>query len=379
MSYSSRFVSKQLFVIVLAPQVHTADETINYYYDFSASIDEFTRAFATLKINWLWQPVTLQNFKSLIDDATATHAGKQLLFFNVCDGDEVNGIPGVSVINYLEKQKLSYTGARKSFYQISTSKIVMKTAFDVAGVSTSPWFAIESSGAKVNAAFHQLPKPVIVKPAVSAGSLGLGVRNVLNTEEELQALLKELYNGCHGWEISAGGFVAESFIKGREFTCLLVGDGDDVFVYPPVELVFHNNLPETEKFLSFDRLWEFYEGEKPIGDNEDFYNFFPVDKGIDEAIQALSTEAYKAVSGTGYGRVDLRMDEATGALYVLEVNAQCGLSEDENQTSIGAILRYAKEPYAVLLKRIIQHSLKRKTKKKAAVLQPSLFPSYIPV
>jgi D-alanine-D-alanine ligase len=33
------------------------------------------------------------------------------------------------------------------------------------------------------------------------------------------------------------------------------------------------------------------------------------------------------------------MDQATRQLYVLEVNAQCGLSEDEDYTSIGAILR----------------------------------------
>lgn len=377
MSNSSRFVNKQLFVTVLAPQVHTADDTIAYYYDFSTSIDEFIRAFAALKIDWCWQPVTLQNFKQSIDEIRTKHSGKQMLFFNVCDGDEANGIPGISVINYLEKQGLPYTGAKKSFYQISTSKIVMKTAFDAAGVSTAPWFGIESSSFKLNGEFHDLPKPILVKPAVSAGSLGLGVRNVVQTEEELTSLVKELYNGCHGWEISAGGFVAESFIKGREFTCFLIGEGSDVFAYPPIELVFHQSLPETEKFLSFDRLWEFYEGEAPIGDYEDLYNFSPVDESLATAIASLSRKAYKAVNGTGYGRVDLRMDAATGTLYVLEVNAQCGLSEDEAQTSIGAILRYAKEPYATMLLRIIRHTLKRKRKKKTSAGQPTLFSAYL--
>ncbi len=379
MLHSSHSIDKRFFVVVLAPQVHTTDETINYYYDFSVSINEFTRAFAQLGFDWIWQPVTLHNFKPIIDEAKAVYASRQLLFFNLCDGDEGNGIPGVSVIHYLETQKLYYTGARKSFYQISTSKIVMKTAFDAAGVSTSPWFAIDSSSFKLNGEFTHLPKPILVKPAVSAGSLGLGVRNVVHTEGELTSLVADLYNGCHGWEIAAGGFVAESFIKGREFTCLLIGEGKDVFIYPPIELVFHQALPETEKFLSFDRLWEFYEGEKPIGDYEDLYNFFPVEEALAAAVATLSAKAYKAVSGTGYGRVDLRMDDATGRFFVLEVNAQCGLSEDENQTSIGAILRYAKEPYAMLLKRIITHSLKHKAKKKSPINQASLFPSYLPL
>ena len=39
----------------------------------------------------------------------------------------------------------------------------------------------------------------------------------------------------------------------------------------------------------------------------------------------------------GYTRIDIRQDSTTGKLYMLEANAQCGLSEDEDYTSIGAI------------------------------------------
>lgn len=377
MPVASKPKANNFFVIVLAPQVHTADPTLDYYYDFSASIAEFTRAFAQLKIDWLWQPVTLQNFKDAIDNAKENYADKKLLFFNICDGDEVNGIPGVSVIDYLDEKGLTYTGADKTFYQISTSKIVMKRAFEWAGVSTSPWFAIESKAFYLNGQFHSLPTPLLIKPAVSAGSFGLGIRNVVHTEKELKSLVKNLYDGYHGWEVAAGGFVAESFIKGREFTCFLIGSGRDVFVYPPVELRFNRSLPELERFLSFDRLWEFYEGEAPLQNGDDFYNFFPVDDSLVDAITLLSKQAYKAVGGTGYGRVDLRMDKATGKLYVLEVNAQCGLSEDENQTSIGAILRFAGEDYATLLQRIIKNTLGQARKRKAPSKQRSLFSSYL--
>ena len=352
------------FVVVLAPHVHTADETIDYYYDFSQSIEEFTRAFALLHLSWHWQPVTMQNFKDLVDDFIAKYKAKELLFFNLCDGDEINGVPGVSVIDYLEEKGLRYTGADRFFYQITTSKIVMKEAFDKAGVSHSPWFAITKPSFKLNGEFHQLPKPIIVKPAVSAGSMGLGVRNVVHTENELKTLVKDLYKGHHGWELSSGGFVAETFIKGREFTSFVIGSGNNLFVYPPVERVFHRSLPELERFLSFDRLWEFYEKEKPIGDYEDFYNYFPVDGSLGDEIIALSKAAYKAVGGTGYARIDFRRDDATGKLYVLEVNAQCGLSEDENHTSIGAILRYAKEPYAFALQRIIADALRKNLRKR---------------
>jgi D-alanine-D-alanine ligase len=42
---------------------------------------------------------------------------------------------------------------------------------------------------------------------------------------------------------------------------------------------------------------------------------------------------------------------------VLEVNAQCGLSEDEDYTSIGAILRLSNQPFAELVKKIIETAL----------------------
>src|SRR5215210_5964191 len=100
---------KDLFVVVLAPHVQTTDETIGYYYDFSQSIEEFTRAFQQLKINWVWQPVTMHDFRQVIDAISFQYHDKQLIVFNLCDGDEINGAPGVSVIDYLEEKCLTYT------------------------------------------------------------------------------------------------------------------------------------------------------------------------------------------------------------------------------------------------------------------------------
>ncbi|HEX6848804.1 MAG TPA: hypothetical protein VF144_17590, partial [Chitinophagaceae bacterium] len=73
--------------------------------------------------------------------------------------------------------------------------------------------------------------------------------------------------------------------------------------------------------------------------------------------------------GTGYGRIDIRMDKATGKMYVLEVNAQCGLSEDENYTSIGAMVRLGNEKFSDMLGAIIENALQTQLKHiKAAAL-----------
>jgi D-alanine-D-alanine ligase len=47
-------------------------------------------------------------------------------------------LPGISVIHYLEQKGICYTGADAFFYDITTSKIPMKTAFDQYAVAMLP-------------------------------------------------------------------------------------------------------------------------------------------------------------------------------------------------------------------------------------------------
>jgi hypothetical protein len=38
------------------------DANIDYYYDFSQSIEEYTKTFAELDLPWHWQPVTVDDY-----------------------------------------------------------------------------------------------------------------------------------------------------------------------------------------------------------------------------------------------------------------------------------------------------------------------------
>ena len=85
----------QLKVWVLAPYLITNDANIDYYYDFSQSIEEYTKTFAELNITWQWQPVTMNDYAAIIDTIVAEkEAGIHFpVVLNICDGDEVkNGV-----------------------------------------------------------------------------------------------------------------------------------------------------------------------------------------------------------------------------------------------------------------------------------------------
>lgn len=236
----------------------------------------------------------------------------------------------------------------------------MKQAFDEAAVPTSPWREIRSADDLSDGLCQKLGAPVIIKPAVSGGSMGVSVRNVVYTDAEMEERVREIEAGYRGWNLLVDGLVAESFVVGREFTTFVVGSGNEVYCYPAVERIFHESLPDEEKFLSFDRLWEIYEDEKPMPGNDNFYEYQAVDAELNKELSRISIAAYRSVGGVGYGRLDIRMDKENGKLIVLEVNAQCGLSEDENYTSIGAILRFAGVSFADVVKSIIDDAFARR-------------------
>ena len=353
---------KPYTVWVLAPHLESDDPNIQHYYDFSQSIREYTKVFEELKAEWKWQPVTMKNFKSVIRSIAASKNGKTPLVLNLCDGDEVNGTPGVSVIHELEKYGLIYTGSDAHFYTTTTSKIPMKKAFDKAGVPTANWRVISEKKGSTKGICKRVGTPIIIKPAVSGGSMGVSVKNVVHNEEDLAKRVAEIYKGYRGWNLLVDGLFVEQFITGPEYTTFITGSADDpanCIVYEPVKRNFHQSLPDSEQFLSFDRLWEIYEDESPMPGNENFYEYGPVEPALIPALKKLSLDAYRSCGGKGYTRIDIRQDHVTGKLYMLEVNAQCGLSEDEDYTSIGAILKASNISFTSVITEILKDALRR--------------------
>lgn len=372
MSNAGAILINQYKYWVLFPWLETDDPNLRYYYDFTQSLAEYQKVFTELHVDWKWQPVTLQNYAQVIRSIAASPDGKIPLVLNLCDGDEVNGTPGISVIDELEKYDLLYTGADSFYYEITTSKIPMKKAFAAAAVATPAWEQLHHEKTQLAGICERIGTPVLLKPAVSGGSMGISVKNVVNNDNELLQRVHELEKGYRGWNLLADGLFAEQFITGREFTSLVVGTSDkpeQCIIYEPVERIFHNSLPEHEQFLSFDRLWEIYESEQPMPGNANFYEYRPVyDPGLAKQIKSISLDAYCAVAGKGYGRLDLRMDKTSGQLYVLEVNAQCGLSDDEDYTSIGAILRVSGKTFTQLIHEVIEEAILRRSSQQSVSL-----------
>jgi len=272
---------------------------------------------------------------------------------NLCDGIEHDGTTGPCVVRALELAGIRFTGADSQFYEISTSKLIMKEMMTAAGVPTPVFEALSES---VVGVCSRVGTPLLVKPDVSAASGGVFLRSKVSRDEDVAALHDELLSAPMPRFCDARTVFAERFIDGPEFTAFVMGNWRDpasVRCLPPAERVFNASIPDGEKFLSYERYWGLYREETPPPDGRAFYAYEACDPRLAPALEEISKSAYIAVHGRGYARVDLRMDRATGEVFVLEVNANCGLSEDD-QTSTGCILKLAGITLAELLRLILR-------------------------
>jgi D-alanine-D-alanine ligase len=140
--------------------------------------------------------------------------------------------------------------------------------------------------------------PVIVKPIGEDGSVGIHEWSVADDALELQEAL--------GRQSSAS--LVQRFVGGRELNVAFVGDA----ALPVAEIEFAGR----QRVVSYAAKWD-------AGSDADRATRPSCPARIparlrDRAVE-LARGAWAVVGGRGYGRVDLRTDDA-GRIYVLEVN-----------------------------------------------------------
>jgi D-alanine-D-alanine ligase len=329
-------------------------------YDNPETKIELASVFEELGLRWVWQPVLLGHVEELVNQVGNSRAHHPSVVFNFCDGVEHWGTPGITVVQALERECIPFTGAASRFYDISTSKVPMKDLFVRAGVDTAPYALLPNEGG-VSGVCDKLGPPLFVKPSISAASEGISLKSKVTSDAEVAARRDELLQSKDGEAYSKGGIFVERFLDGDEYTVFVGGFWDrpeSIWNLPPARRAFAESIPAEERFLSYDRYWGFYKEETPPAGNENFYRYVPAPPSEEKELVDQARRAYCAVEGSGYGRVDFRRDRSTGKLHCLEVNANCGLSGND-QTSTGCILHLSGIRFSQLLGKIIDQALER--------------------
>lgn len=243
---------------------------------------------------------------------------------NLCDGSDIDGVPGPSVAKYLEHKKHNVVGCDSVFIDNTLTKHGMKTIFNNSQISTPNGFlAIAATDLQVQVKKLNMDFPLFVKISDSYGSVGLDDDSVCHDFAQLTKKCTKLFQ-------SFTNLMIEEYIDGKEFSVLVSGDSranpENVVVYPPSERAFRSDLSKYQRFVAFDRNWD---------ENDMGHEYIKVeDQEDDAALRDIARRAYISVAGNCYGRVDVRKRESNGKLYVLEVNASCGLGKNSSSDFI---------------------------------------------
>lgn len=196
----------------------------------------------------------------------------------------------------LEALKIPYTGSGVAASALTMDKYRTKLLWQGKGLPTAR-FELLSQYSDWEDVLERLGGRVMVKPACEGSSLGM-------SSAASVAELKDAFGKAVTHDTTV---IAERWLSGREFTVAIIGSE----TFPAIE------LKTNQEFYTYDAKYE--------SDETRYLCPAPVDEPVLEEMNRMSLAAFEALGCTGWGRVDLMMDES-GLLMLLEANTVPGMT-----------------------------------------------------
>jgi D-alanine-D-alanine ligase len=222
--------------------------------------------------------------------------------FNILHG--AGGEDGV-LQGALEILGIPYTGCGVMASAISMDKLMTKRVWAGAGLPT-PAYRVLTAETDFEAVVAELGLPLMVKPATEGSSIGMS---------KVKAAA-ELAGAYHKAAECSAVVIAEQWITGAEYTAGIVAG-------------------ESLPLIRLEVPGEFYDYQaKYISDDTRYFCPCGLESVDEQAMQTLAQQAFAAVGGRGWGRVDL-MRDAHGKAWLIEVNTNPGMT-DHSLVPMGA-------------------------------------------
>jgi D-alanine-D-alanine ligase len=263
--------------------------------------------------------------------------GKFDVAFNMCEG--IDGVAELEppVIGVLELFGIAYTGGSSYTTSVTLRKHVINALLSHAGLPIPPFINLRR-GSRIRSVGY----PAIVKPAAEDASIGVEQRSVVRTARALKARVEAMLE-------SFDDVIVQRYIEGRELNVGILGDQ----VLPIAEIDFSTMPKNMWPIVTYRSKWD-------TGSDEDLGSVpkCPADLSarVSGEVRRVALEAWKAVGGSGYGRVDMRLDEH-GHPWILEVNSNPDIAPD---AGLARMARVAGIDYATLVRTICELGVKRR-------------------
>jgi D-alanine-D-alanine ligase len=238
----------------------------------------------------------------------------------------------------LELLGVCFTGSSAAALWLTTDKLATRGLLSACGLPVAAGGRLELTDPSL---LNDVPPPWILKPAWEDASVGLEGEPVAASREQALARAGSLSARFPGQPI-----LLEHFLPGREFNVSLLEGEKGVEVLPVAEIAFVSFPAGVPALVGYEAKWV-------NGSFEETHTVrrFPgeEDAALLAYLRELALAAWRACGLAGYGRVDLRLDEA-GHPMILEVNTNPCLSAD---AGFIAAARQARLTTADVVRRIL--------------------------
>jgi D-alanine-D-alanine ligase len=206
------------------------------------------------------------------------------------------------------------TGSPALALGLTRYKFMTASLLAGAGIPIPPNSGILETVRAVNQ--HKWHFPIIVQASQEHAGIGLDRSSVVYSKKALRGRVREIL------QTYKQPALAQRFLPGREFNVGVIG-GNRLRVLPLAEVDYTRLPSEIPPIMSYAAKWVEtsveYKNTSVICPAE-------VEPELARRISSVALQAFRAVGGRGYGRVDMRLDEL-GQPYVLEVNCNPCLDE----------------------------------------------------
>jgi D-alanine-D-alanine ligase len=283
---------------------------------------------------------TIAVHNRVFDILTEIDRSKCDLVFNVCETFADDYRMEVNVVALMEMARLKYTGSGTAGLLLAQDKILTKQLLEYHEVRTPSFATFDGETFETHG---MLRFPLIVKPARSDASLGIGRHSVVKDWDELTKRVREIRREFQDEAL------AEEFIEGREIYVGVLGQPTRPEILPFVELDFGDWDPNTPQIS--DREVKFgpdREGAPHLVIATD------ISGELKSRIERSALLAFRALKLRDYARIDFRISASNGEPYILEANPNPYL-EKESELAMAAAEKGV--DYTQLIGRIVDSAV----------------------
>ncbi|HEX3534262.1 MAG TPA: hypothetical protein VHT23_08570 [Gemmatimonadaceae bacterium] len=243
------------------------------------------------------------------------------IVFNIAEGFYgVNREAHVPAI--CEFYGIPYSGSDPFTLSLSLDKARTKETLAFHGIPT-PRFAVVRELEELRAVSEKLSLPLFVKPLHEGSSKGITDSNLCHDAKQLFAQTKFLLENYDQ------PVLVEEYLPGQEFTCAVLGNGDEATVLPIVAMNFETLPDGAVPIYSFDAKFVWDRPENPL---DIFQCPARITSALQASIERVTLDAYRVLGCRDWARIDVRLDSA-GVPNVLEVNPLPGILPDPADNS----------------------------------------------